>query len=73
MEEADAEMEVARETQERNNQKILEIVSTHLGEDVKYLPYLPKSTASSSNSILLLSRIVTRSFGMTCTSCPILP
>ena len=48
MEEADAEMEVAREKEERTNQKILEMVSTFLGEEVKDLPYL-QSTASSSN------------------------
>ena len=35
MEEADAVMEAAREAEERKNQKIIGIVATHLGEEVK--------------------------------------
>ena len=38
MQELDAEMEVAREKKERKNQKILEMVSNFLGEEVKDLP-----------------------------------
>ena len=49
MEEADAEIEAAREEEDRTNQKIKEIVATHLGEEVKDLPYIQQSTASSSN------------------------
>ena len=40
MEEEDALMESAREEEERTNQKIIGIVSTHLGEEVKDLPYI---------------------------------
>jgi hypothetical protein len=49
LEQADAVIETARETQEENNQKIREIVAKHNDEEVRYLPFLPKSTASSSN------------------------
>ena len=34
MEEADAVMEVAREEEEKQRQKIIGIVATHLGEEV---------------------------------------
>ena len=49
MEEADAVMEAAREAEERKNQNATGIVSKHLGEEVKDLPYIQQSAASSSN------------------------
>ena len=49
MEEADAVMEAAREEEEKQRQKIIQIVATHLGEEVIDLPYIQQSTASSSN------------------------
>jgi hypothetical protein len=49
LEEADAVMELEREKEERKNDKIKQIVSTHLGEEVKDLPYIQQSTASSSS------------------------
>ena len=49
LEQADAEMEKAREAEERKNQNILAIVAKHNDEEVRDLPFLPKSTASSSN------------------------
>ena len=48
MEQADAVMETEREKKDRKNDKIKQIVATHLGEEVKYLPYIQQSTASSS-------------------------
>ena len=50
LEQADAEMEAARQAEDRKNQKIIGIVAAHSGEDVKDLPYIQQqSTASSSN------------------------
>jgi hypothetical protein len=49
LEEADTVMEAAREEEDRQNQKIKEIVAIHNGEEVKDLPFLRQSTASSSN------------------------
>ena len=49
IEEADAVMEAAHEAKEKEKRTVLGIASKHLGEEVKDLPYLPQSTASSSN------------------------
>ena len=51
MEEADAAEQRLREQEERRNQMIKNLASKNLGEIVTDLPYLPSSSASSSNVI----------------------
>ena len=55
IEEADADIEQAREAEKIKNQNILAMVSKHLGTKVKdsEIPYLRQSTASSSAVILI--------------------
>ena len=48
MADAEAEEQAAREREQRRTQNIVDVVSRHLGENVRDLPYLPISTASSS-------------------------
>ena len=49
MADAEAEEQAAREREQRRTQNIVNLVSRHLGENVRDLPYLPISTASSSS------------------------
>ena len=49
MEDVEAEAQATREQEQRRTQNIVNVASMHLGEDVRDLPYLPISSASSSS------------------------